>query len=229
MVLVVLDVLPIAVVALHHHEDGELRGVLALAHLQLPPQGIVMDQVRLLALPEHLEGGEVGLDAARYQTLVVDDVVEQILVQHVLAIVDDVVEHVNVLVGVVRIAKDRGEELRHGIVVGVALIEVFGLSKQKEGREGVRVAVQLNVGYFFIIVVVVGRFKGNVEDGLFGGIAHGGSLVCFAIDGHVLITPIPRTVHRLWRPGDWTNLLRAHGSSGGTTGVAWSERSLLAL
>jgi len=67
-----------------------------------------------------------------------DDQLEQLLVQHVLAVVQDVVQHVHFEVHE-RWAEEGGDR----VIVGVALVEVALLCEEQQRREGVGIAVEL--------------------------------------------------------------------------------------
>ena len=107
MILVLLDVRVVAVATLEHHEEYKLFELFGFAYVSKRGLQRVVEDERML--PKHLEGGEVRVDAARHEHLMLCHVLQQILVKHVLAIVEHVVEHVHL--------KARAEELRDRIVV----------------------------------------------------------------------------------------------------------------
>eukprot|EP00976_Prorocentrum_cordatum_P041468 841582-Prorocentrum_minimum.AAC.3 len=133
VVLVLLDVLAVAVVALEQQEAHELGAARAAAYVrQAGLQRVVVDE---RAVPEHLERREVVVDAAGDYHALVGDEGKQLLVSQVLALVQHVIQHVDIV-------QHRAEELRDGVVVGVPLVEVVPLREQQQRREGVGVAIQ---------------------------------------------------------------------------------------
>eukprot|EP00966_Prymnesium_polylepis_P253023 5848368-Prymnesium_polylepis.1 len=86
---------------------------------------------------DHLEGGEVIVDAARHQHPLARHVLEELLVEHVLTLEEHVLEHVDL-----ELREARREELRHRVVVGVTLVKVVLLREEQQRRERVRIAVE---------------------------------------------------------------------------------------
>ena len=131
--LVVLDVPVVAVAALEQQEGHKLvERVGAVDKGERRLERVVVDE-RVVA--EDLEGGEVAVDAARHEHAMVRHEGQQLLVEHVLAVVEHILQHVDPL-------EHRAEELRDGVVVGVALVKVALGRKEQQRREAVRVRVE---------------------------------------------------------------------------------------
>ena len=137
VVLVLRQVLVVAVPALEQHVAHELPvGIGVVDEAQPRLERVIVDEA---VVAEDLEGGEVGVDAAGDQHALIGHVLQQVLVQHVLPIVEHVLQHPHIW------AQRSAEKLRHRVVVGVPLVEVALLRKKQERRKGVRVAIQPHI------------------------------------------------------------------------------------
>mmetsp|Transcript_17265 Transcript_17265/g.55253 ORF Transcript_17265/g.55253 Transcript_17265/m.55253 type:complete len:562 (-) Transcript_17265:157-1842(-) len=119
--LVLLHVLRVAVAALEQQEARQLVEGLPAHEGEARGEWVVVEKA---ALVQHLEGGEVRVDAARDEHPLRRHVVQQVLVQHVFALVQHILEHVNL--------EHAGEEGGDGVVVGVALVKVGGLGEEQQ-------------------------------------------------------------------------------------------------
>ena len=106
--LVLLHVLAVPVVALQQQEPGELFVAVPLDVREPAAERVVVDEG---LVRQDLEGGEVRVDAARHQHLLRRHKLQQVLVQHVLTLIQHVVQHVHAL------GQHGREELRHRVVV----------------------------------------------------------------------------------------------------------------
>mmetsp|Transcript_11775 Transcript_11775/g.33828 ORF Transcript_11775/g.33828 Transcript_11775/m.33828 type:complete len:252 (-) Transcript_11775:11-766(-) len=145
MVRVLDDVLVVSVVALHQPEERKSLGAIPGDQLEASPRRIVVEQRRGLlfrlsvaGVPQELKGGKMRIDATHHQTRPVHNVVQQVVVLHVLSVVDHVFQHV-----VVR--SNGGRKIsRDGIVIGISLVEISTRGKQQQRTERIRIAIEPN-------------------------------------------------------------------------------------
>mmetsp|Transcript_138959 Transcript_138959/g.352249 ORF Transcript_138959/g.352249 Transcript_138959/m.352249 type:complete len:269 (+) Transcript_138959:6992-7798(+) len=123
----------VPVSALHQQEPHDCLEIFASDIME---RGLQRVEVEQGLVRQHVEAREMGVDAARHRHAIGSHMRQQIFVEHVLAVIQHVCQHVDV-------AQRRREELRDSIVVRISLVEVAVLCKKQQRREGVGVAIEV--------------------------------------------------------------------------------------